>query len=200
MALAGLIIVVALAWSLYGWQMLASAGRFLVLDEPAVPSDVIVATYSSSIIPGADKVVGLYQEGLSKSVLLSSFQVNLAGIEYSESAPLVRRYLVARGIPETSIYRINSLPTSEKEESQAIRRAFEANGWRSGLVVVVDYRSSRTMLTIQAEFESTGVRLTPQTFQAPGVDLERWWESRIGVSVMMNEYPRLVYYLVRGRF
>ena len=32
----------------------------------------------------------------------------------------------------------------------------------------------------------------------PEVRLERWWETRPGLNVIWNEYPRLAYYFVRG--
>jgi hypothetical protein len=31
------------------------------------------------------------------------------------------------------------------------------------------------------------------------VRLERWWETRPGINVIYNEYPRLAYYWFLGR-
>jgi len=44
----------------------------------------------------------------------------------------------------------------------------------------------------------TGVELRVVAVRDPEVQLEHWWETRPGLNVIWNEYPRLAYYLTRG--
>src|SRR5205809_726100 len=66
--------------------------------------------------------------------------------------------------------------------------------------IVGNYRGLRTRLTMRGAFRGQPVDLMVRSVATPRLDLAHWWTNRDGVNVLMNEWPRLIYYGARGRY
>gem|GEM_PF-1125875 len=177
-------------------------GSFLlVADEPA-PADASFLTYGVNIRRAAlDAAMQRYRSGDGPRVLIGALKSrDAAHYIVPHTSELARQYLVDGGIPPESIQVLASVD-SELEEAQRLREALEApasQGWRRVVAYVPDFRARRSMGTLKRAVAQTSVELRVVAVRDPEVQLERWWETRPGINVIWNEYPRLSYYLIRG--
>jgi uncharacterized SAM-binding protein YcdF (DUF218 family) len=177
---------------------LPAIGTSLAVDDEPRPADAIVVTYSVMTHAGLAEVTRLYRAGLAPNVVLSDFESEL--MPEDRLQPTVRVELERLGVPATAIVAIDVTPSSEIAEAQALRRLFAERGWRSAIVLMREVRARRAQYTLRAAFRGQSLDLMMHPLPAPRVDLARWWTTRDGVNAIMNEWPRLIYYGVRGRY
>ncbi|MBI2940135.1 MAG: YdcF family protein [Chloroflexi bacterium] len=193
--LVALALVVGSTW----WCHPVIGTALAVRDEPR-PADAIVMTYSAMIRAGVDEVDHLYHAGFAPYVVLSDFPTEVIGLDTDHLQPLARRALVARGVPDEALASVEGLPTSQYQEAVGVRDLFVRRDWRSALVVATELRMRRTLATYRGVLGEQGIELIARPIPVRNVDLRRWWTTREGVSAVVNEWPRVLYYLARGRY
>ncbi|MEY4407503.1 MAG: hypothetical protein RL345_1969 [Chloroflexota bacterium] len=175
-------------------------GAFLVSSDPPMPSQVTFLTYGVSIRRGAlDAAIARVRSGETKVLVLGA--LNSRDAEYyltPHSAELARTYLIDAGVTPESITTLPSV-SSEWEEGEALRLAVIRERWTSVLAYAPDFRSRRSRGVLRRLLEGTGSDLRVVSVPDVEVRLDRWWETRPGINVIYNEYPRLVYYWLLGR-
>ena len=188
--------------------ILALAGAFVapqlgtwlsVADEPA-PAPVTFLSYGVSIRRGAlDAAVGRVRTGETARVVLGA--LNSRDAEYyvtPHSSDLAREYLVARGVPADQIEVMPSV-SSEWDEGHQLRAVASRLGTSGIEAYAPDFRARRTRGVLRRILEGTGVAVRVVAVPDVEVRLARWWETRPGLNVIYNEYPRLGYYWLLGR-
>jgi hypothetical protein len=175
------------------------AGTFLLVSDEAAPSDATFLTYGVSIRRTAlDTAIERYRSGEGPYVLVGA--LNSRDATYyivPHSSELARQYLVNGGIPDASIEVLASV-SSEREEGQRLREAVANRDWERIIAYGPDFRARRTYGVLRHALAGTGVEVRVVAVPDPEVRLEKWWETRPGLNVIYNEYPRLAYYFVRG--
>jgi hypothetical protein len=194
-----LVVVLVLLLALAAPLWMPAIGTSLAVQDEVRPADAIVATYAVMTNWGLPEVARLHGIGMAPLVVLSDFESDV--LPENRLQPAMLRELARLGVPEAAMVPLpGETPTSESEEAEALRALFEARGWQSGIVVTRHYRGLRTRSTLRGTFRGRRVELMVRGVPAPGVDLGRWWTNRDGVNVIMNEWPRVLYYAARGRF
>jgi hypothetical protein len=182
------------------------AGTFLVVEEPARPADVAFLTYSALLRAGVDEAVRLHRAGYAPRLVVSDFELDVAGIEERGRQALATRALVERGVPPEAITPLPAMPASEEAEARLFADLAVREGWGRILVLARDYRMRRTIGTLGGALRGRGdaeliARPIPTGGERPGgVDWSRWWTDRVGAGAVLNEWPRLAYYALLGRF
>ena len=175
-------------------------GTYLAAADDPAPAPVTFLSYGVSIRRGAlDAGVARMQSGQTGRLVLGA--LNSRDAEYyitPHSSELARRYLLERGVAPGSIEILPSV-ASELEEGQRLRDAAIRLGTTSIEAYAPDFRARRTRGTLRKAFEGTGVAVRVVAVPDVEVRLDRWWESRPGINVIYNEYPRLAYYWLLGR-
>jgi uncharacterized SAM-binding protein YcdF (DUF218 family) len=201
----GLLIVMA-ALALVAPTALPLAGTLLVIEDHPQPADVAFMTYGALVHAGVDEVVRLQRDGYAPRVVVSDFELDVAGIEERGRQALATRALVARGVPSEAISPLPGMPASEDAEARMFADLAAREGWRRIIVVARDYRMRRTVGALGGALRG---RLDADLIARPvptegvtvgGVDWNRWWDDRVAVSAVMNEWPRIGYYAARGWF
>jgi hypothetical protein len=189
----------ALALLFLAFVVAPRAGTFLLVSDEPAPSDVTFLTYGVNIRRAAlDAAITRYHAGEAPFVLVGA--LNSRDADYyivPHSSELARQYLVAGGIPETAVEVLPSV-SSEREEGERLREAVADRGWKRVVAYSPDFRARRTSGVIKRALAGTGLDVRVVAIPDPEVRLERWWETRPGLNVIYNEYPRLAYYFVRG--
>lgn len=175
-------------------------GTFLATaDEPA-PAPLTFLSYGVSIRRGAlDAGVARMRSGETRRLVLGA--LNSRDAEYyvtPHSSDLARDYLLDRGVDPNAVEILPSV-TSEWEEGHRLRDAAIRLGTTSVEAYAPDFRARRTRGVLHRIFEGTGVAVRVVAVPDVEVRLERWWETRPGINVIYNEYPRLAYYWFLGR-
>lgn len=194
------LVVATLAFiPLYYEPLLTSVGRFLSLEDELQPADAVLVSYATDRA-GVRRAADLYFAGRVRVIVLSNAKVDMPGVAARNLSELFRAELLSMGVPDEAMVVIRAVPTSTQEETRAVQEAFASRGVRSAIVVTAAPRMRRTLLSLRHALGKDGVRLSASPAAPPDFDLDRWWQSRQGIStVLMNEYPRLVYYYLRGR-
>ncbi len=175
-------------------------GAFLVSSDPPMPSQITFLTYGVSIRRGAlDAAVARVRSGETKALVLGA--LNSRDAEYyvtPHSAELARTYLIGAGVRPEMITTLPSV-SSEWEEGEALKEAVIRERWTSIVAYAPDFRSRRSRGVLRRLLEGTGSELRVVSVPDVEVRLDRWWETRPGINVIYNEYPRLLYYWLLGR-
>jgi hypothetical protein len=177
-----------------------SLGTFLAGADAPAPAPVTFLSYGVSIRRGAlDAGVARVQSGQTGRLVLGA--LNSRDAEHyltPHSSELAREYLVDRGVPPSVVEVLPSV-ASEWEEGLRLREAALRLGAASIEAYAPDFRARRTRGTLKRVFEGTGVAVWIVAVPDVEVRLDRWWETRPGINVIYNEYPRLAYYWLLGR-
>lgn len=197
-ARAGLVLLVALVLAtIWHATWLPWVARWLAPAETPRPADVVVLTYSSAARSGMDAALDFLQRGYAGSVLVSDFEIDIPSIEETHIADLIQRHLEQRGVPAERIMRVPEPARNERHEALQVVAAFREHGWRSGLVLAKPWRMRRTMLALQAAARGSGITFIAVPIEDRTYLPDRWWLTREGVSNVLNEYLRLLFYVAR---
>lgn len=174
-------------------------GTFLVVSDAPVTADVALITYgvNSFARPTARagalrEVAARYGDGEVGTVVISEL-VAFAGA-FSTRVDLSRATLAKAGIPDHSIEVLPAVE-SEREEALAFAAMLELHGWSRAVAYAPDFRSRRTRGALRRAAANVDIRV----ISVPDltVDLNRWWLSADAAQAVLNEYPRLLYYVAR---
>lgn len=188
---AGFCIAAALVFGI----AISQAGRFL--EAPASsPSqaDVLVALGGES----GDRVVtaaSLFRDGVAPRMLVTGFATSP-----HEVRPALRHWraqvLAEQGVPlESIIYDVDS--TNSWEEAVNTRRVMEANGWRRVVVVSDPYHMRRLSWAWGRVFRESGLSYSLVASSPQWWDADRWWHDENSALVVINEFIKLAYYLIK---
>jgi hypothetical protein len=178
-------------------------GTFLLVSDEPSPADATFLSYGVSIRRAAlDAAAQRHRAGESPAILLGA--LNARDAEHyvvPHSSELARQYLIDAGVPAAAIEVLPSVD-SEIEEAEGLRDALASHpSWQRVVAYVPDFRARRSAGVLKHTVRSVSppVELRVVAVRDPEVRLERWWETRPGINVIWNEYPRLLYYALRGR-
>jgi hypothetical protein len=177
------------------------AGTLLVVSDVPVPADATFLTYSvnSFARPDArqtvlDEALRRYRNGEGPHVLMGRFISEDDSFETRTT--YAKRVLLKGGVPEGDI---EVLPPvrNEHEEAQALRAALAGRGWRRVVAYAPEFRARRTAIALKAQ-APPGTEIRVVAVPDPDLPLGQWWRTGEGIQTVLNEYPRLALYWLRG--
>jgi uncharacterized SAM-binding protein YcdF (DUF218 family) len=171
------------------------AGRFLEAPASApVKADVLVALGGESgdrVLTGAN----LFRDGFAPRILITGLDTSPPGVRpaYLHWRAQV---LADQGVPLDRIIG-DAHSTNSWEEAVNTRRTMEANGWRRVLVVSDPYHMRRLSLAWARAFRDSGLSYSLVATSPQWWDSDGWWHDERSALVVINEYIKLAYYLVK---
>jgi uncharacterized SAM-binding protein YcdF (DUF218 family) len=163
--------------------LLRLAGEFWVVDEPAAPSDALIVLGDDNY--AADRAfhaAELYREKVAPVVVASGRMLR----QNVSIADVMEHDLESYGVPATSIVKLAHRAGNTREEAAEAARLIQTRGWKRVLVVTSNYHARRTrfiygrVLPSSISFHVSGARDSE-------FDPSRWWETRQGQKLFMNE-------------
>jgi len=159
------------------------AGGYWVIDEPAAPSDAL-------IVLGDDNYAGdrafhaaeLYREKVAPVVVASGRMLR----QNVSIADVMEHDLQSFGVPATAIVKLSSRAQNTREEAGDVAHLIQARGWKRVMVVTSNYHARRTRFIYARTLPST-VTLRVSGARDSEFDPSRWWESRQGQKLFLNE-------------
>jgi uncharacterized SAM-binding protein YcdF (DUF218 family) len=148
------------------------AGRFLVVNEPPRKADVVIV-----IDGGASEELGIEYYHLGYAPYLIFTRANDA----------MRTQAINEGVPARSII-LEDRADSTYENASYSKLIMERHGFKSGIVVVIDYHSRRTMLNFLQVFKNTGTNFTFSAARDPGFNPTSWWSPSRNIHRVLREY------------
>jgi uncharacterized SAM-binding protein YcdF (DUF218 family) len=195
-ALALLLAVALLVLSDSFW--LPAIGEFLVVSDPLAPADAIVvlAGNAPARLPHAEE---LYRQGFAPLLIVSDEEVHSQTLDTTWSK-LYAAGVAAPELPASALVILTDPPPeSTLDEAERDAALLQARGLHSAILVTDPFHSRRAGLLFAAEFRRHGlaVRSSPNADQ---LDLPHWWQHRQSRRMVIDEYVKLLAYLLTGRY
>ena len=175
---------------------LTALAEVLTVDQEVQPADVILVLGGGAGEReewGAD----LYLAGFAPWVIASGETPHTPG-EKRTFAEISSRYLETLGVPEPAIMTLPET-TSTYDEAVASLALLNELGASSMIVISDPYHLRRTLWTFRKVYADEGIRLafsaTPHTW----FSANRWWTRERDLMAVIQEYEKMLFYLVTGR-
>jgi uncharacterized SAM-binding protein YcdF (DUF218 family) len=159
------------------------AGSFLVFNELPRRADVII------VIDG----------GASEELGIKYFHLGYAPcILFTRATDTIREQAIAEGVP-TGRMILEDRADSTYENAAYSKTIMQQRGFKSALVVALNYHSRRTMLNFLKVFKNTGTDFTFSAAADPGFNPTSWWTSGSNIRHILREYCGIAsFYLGMG--
>jgi uncharacterized SAM-binding protein YcdF (DUF218 family) len=164
--------------------------RWLVVADPPRWADAAV------VLAGDPD----YERTKTASRLLLEGQVGLLIVTGGEpgpgdSAESLRDVAIRAGVPPERI-RMEQVSRSTRGSMEAIRPILEQDRIRSVAVVTSPYHQRRAVWTARKTLR--GVEVVSRPADPAGWKPEGWWKTRWNRTIVLGEYAKLAYYVLRG--
>jgi uncharacterized SAM-binding protein YcdF (DUF218 family) len=159
------------------------AGQLWIVNEAAVQADVIVVLGDDNYAGDrAAHAAELYRLGLAPQIVASGrFLRPYAGI-----AEMIERDLESHGVPAASIVKFSHRAANTREEAESLGVLVTSRGWKRVLLVTSEYHARRARF-IFGRVLPPGVTLRVSAAHDTEFDPSRWWETRLGQKLLLNE-------------
>lgn len=168
------------------------AGRFLVVNQQPVKSDVIIVLGGGG---GERQLLAseLYKEHYAPFIIVSNGGTR--GKPSTEKAQMEIQRLKDEGVPDSAI--ISELQ-SQSTYGNAVftERVMKEHNFHSAIVVSSTYHMRRSQYIFNKVFYGSGVRLTYCAAPVPNYSPTFWWTTTSGWSYTFSEYKKLIGYLI----
>ncbi|MGB2714117.1 MAG: YdcF family protein [Vicinamibacterales bacterium] len=176
------------------------AGRFLVRQDPLIPSDAILVLAGGTVDRWLEGVE-LYREGHAPIIVLSPGRLDRAeigvrakGIRWPSAAELALDAIPQLGVPPAVVQIMPGNLDNTAEEAAAFHQLVNQKGWRSAIVVTSPYHTRRTRIAFRREFRGMPVALVIRASRFDESDPPRWWRHRADIRFVVSELPKVLLY------
>jgi len=165
------------------------AGQSWVVDEPATPSDALIVLGDDNYAADrAFRAAELYRAEVAP-VVVASGRMLRRNVSLAE---VISHDLESFGVPPKSIVKLEHHAQNTREEAVEAARLIESRKWKRIVVVTSNYHALRARFIFERVLPP-GVNLRVAAARDSDFDPSRWWETRQGQKLFLNE---LLGYLV----
>lgn len=179
-------------------QLLQSAGRMLMEEDPPASTEVLVILGGNSL-ERATEALNWYRDGRANTLLCTGGNVPSAleavGMPMYESE-LTRRFLLENGVDSTRVIALTG-STSTMEEAGEVFHWAQINNVRSITVLSSRFHTGRVSRVFRKLFGDSGIELHFAGAPALGYNEDEWWKSEEGLIMVNNEYIKSLYYFLK---
>jgi uncharacterized SAM-binding protein YcdF (DUF218 family) len=164
--------------------------RWLVAKDPPRPTDAAVVLAGDPDYERTLTAARLFREGRVRLVIVTGGEPGPG-----DSAESLRAVAIRAGVPPDRI-RMEQVSRSTYGSMVAIRPILEQEGIRSLTVVTSPYHQRRALWSARRTL--AGLDIVSWPAEPAGWKPEGWWKTRWGRGIVLGEYAKLGYYILRG--
>jgi len=164
--------------------------RWLVVSEPPRTVDAALVMAGDPHYERTRTAARLVVEGRARLLIVTGGEPGPG-----DSARSLRAAAVAFGV-EPGAIRVEHVSHSTHEAMLAVRPILESEGVRSVVLVTSPYHQRRTYWTARRALD--GVTLCNHPAEHSFWSPEGWWKDRRTRRIVLSEYLKLGYYILRG--
>jgi uncharacterized SAM-binding protein YcdF (DUF218 family) len=173
--------------------VLATAGTWLVVDDPLQPARSIVVL--AGMVPfRAMEAAAVYKEGWAREVWLTkgafteeSFALSQLEVDRPPEYVYSRQVLERMGVPAEAVHEIPEWTANTAEEVRAIAKQLRAIHGERVIVITSKYHTRRVKViwrTLVGSYPEAIVRYTPLDRSSP----TRWWRNTAEAMSVSREW------------
>jgi len=164
--------------------------RWLVAKDPPRPTDAALVLAGDPDYERTKSGARLVLAGEARLLILTGGEPGPG-----DSATSLREVAMGLGVPPEAI-RMEQVSTSTHESLVAIRPILEREGVRRLAVVTSPYHQRRALWAARRTLP--GMELVSRPADPSRWRPEGWWKTRWNRRIVLGEYLRLAYYILRG--
>lgn len=167
----------------------------VVANDTLCTADAIVLLEGDGLAR-VSYAVALYREGWAPLVVISG---GLDNPPHSISASLMKREVVAQGVPEECIV-LEEESKNTREQAVALATQCAERGWKRLLIVASHYHQYRAFLTFLKALEEHSLDRSVELISTPARDLPWFKEDEQGarIDLLEQEFERIELYGKKG--
>jgi uncharacterized SAM-binding protein YcdF (DUF218 family) len=164
--------------------------RWLVVHDPPGAADVALVMAGDPGYERTRTAARLWKEGQVSLVIVTGGQPSPG-----DSATSMRETAVSLGVPRSRI-RLEEVSSSTREAMLAVRPLLESLDVRRIAVVSSPYHQRRAVWAARRALKGVEIVSRPAdpSYWAP----EGWWRDSRSRRIVLGEYLKLAYYILRG--
>ena len=164
--------------------------EWLVVEGPPGPADVAVVMAGDPNYERTKAAVRLWHEGQVSLLVMTGGEPGPG-----DSAASLRATAIDLGVPAGRIL-VEEVSHSTREAMEAVEPLLERLGVRRVVIVTSPYHQRRASWAARRALGDVEVVSRPATpsFWSPN----GWWRTQAGRRLVLTEYAKLVYYVLRG--
>lgn len=174
--------------------LLQAVADFLVVDETASKSEIIIVLGGEITGERTKKAVELYHQGYGGKLLFSD------GTDLSWRTKAVDEMVALAlelDVPKEDIVKETD-SRSTYENAVYSKDMMIENNWDSAVVVTTEWHSKRSQFIFDTVFKGSGVRLTYATAADERIDsLNEWWKDSEKQQIVLTEWAKLLVYWLK---
>ena len=187
-------IIIVLLLTIFGCCLcspiaMLAPGRFLLVNDPLQPSDVIIALGGDAALNRLEMAVELYHEGLAGALIIT--ETTTTADNGQQESLYLRNQAMALDVPESAIFITEVDATSTWKEARAVRKLMLRNDWTSCIAVTDPYHTRRVKIAFTQDFKAHDLKVsvvyTPDHWYRPAT----WFLSAEGRQTTFREYIKL---------
>ena len=164
--------------------------RWLVAKDPPRPTDAAVVLAGDPDYERTLTAARLFREGRVRLVIVTGGEPGPG-----DSAESLRAVAIRAGVPPDRI-RMEQVSRSTYGSMVAIRPILEQEGIRSLTVVTSPYHQRRALWSARRTL--AGIDVVSRPADPSGWKPEGWWKTRWGRRIVLGEYGKIAWYILRG--
>ncbi|WP_017756474.1 YdcF family protein [Calidifontibacillus oryziterrae] len=174
--------------------LLQAVADFLVAEETAKKSDVIIVLGGEITGERTKKAVELYNQGHGDKLIFSD------GTDLSWRTKAVDEMVALAldlNVPKEDIVKETD-SRSTYENAFYSKAMMIENNWTSAVVVTTEWHTKRSQFIFDNVFKGSGVRLTYATAPDERIDsLKEWWKDSEKQQIVLTEWAKLLVYWLK---
>lgn len=164
--------------------------RWLVARDPPQRADAVVVLAGDPDYERTKTGARLVLDGQARLLVLTGGEPGPG-----DSAQSLRDVALRAGVPPARI-RLERVSHSTHESLEAVRTILEREGVRRVIVVTSPYHQRRAAWAARRSLR--GIAILSQPAEPAAWKPEGWWQTARGRRLVIGEYAKLVYYVLRG--
>lgn len=176
------------------YYLLPGIASLLIVKTNLQHSDVIIILGGDSErIPYGVK---LYKTNYSNKIIVTGGPLNIPHLKNITLAELEKEEAVELGVPYEDIFMVDKSNTTY-EDAKFARDIMLQNNFTSAIVVSSPYHMRRAAWLFGKVFKNDNITLLYSPVDNSWFKPEKWWIDERKIHAVMDEYAKLVYYVLK---